>query len=153
MDASPVVTPRPAASREGAHHAWCVGSRSLDSVLLLVSGVIGSSNLSHRKMPDHCRIPVPLFLGVWIAGPVISLACAAFAEMGRCFRTPVGNTSIYAKRMGDLVPDFLTAGCCSVVADGGTIAALAVGFAAYMGADCSGDLARTRGLSRCSGSP
>ena len=86
MDASPVVTPRPAGPLKQAQPSLVRGLSLLDSVLLLVSGVIGSSIfLTAKDIAGPLPNPV-LFLGVWIAGAVISLfACAAFAELGSMF--------------------------------------------------------------------
>lgn len=58
----------------------------LDSVLLLVSGIIGSSIFLTAK-DIAGPLPQPaLFLLVWVLGAVISLcACFAFAELGSMF--------------------------------------------------------------------
>ena len=58
----------------------------LDSVLLLVSGIIGSSIfLTAKDIAGPLPQPV-LFLGVWVLGALISLgACVAFAELGSMF--------------------------------------------------------------------
>src|SRR5580704_3103888 len=88
------------------------GLSLLDSVLLLVSGIIGSSIFLTAK---DIAGPLPnstLFFLVWILGGVISLcACVAY---------------------GDLVA-FLYGWMLFAVANGGTIAALSVASAAYMG--------------------
>src|SRR5947207_8042806 len=62
------------------------GLSLLDSVLLLVSGIIGSSIFLTAK-DIAVALPHPtLFFLVWILGAVISLfACAAFAEMGSMY--------------------------------------------------------------------
>ncbi len=62
------------------------GLSLLDSVLLLVSGIIGSSIfLTARDIAGPLPQPM-LFLLVWVIGGVISLfGCVAFAELGSMF--------------------------------------------------------------------
>ena len=62
------------------------GLSLLDSVLLLVSGIIGSSIfLTAKDIAGPLPHPM-LFLGVWVIGGVISLfGCVAFAELGSMF--------------------------------------------------------------------
>src|SRR5512143_1824235 len=109
------------------------GLSLLDSVLLLVSGVIGSSIfLTAKDIAGPLPNPV-LFLGVWVAGAVISLfACAAFAELGSMFPDSGGQYIYLREAYGDLVA-FLYGWMLFAVANGGTIAALSVASAAYMG--------------------
>ena len=62
------------------------GLSLLDSVLLLVSGIIGSSIFLTAKDIAGALPHPALFFLVWILGAVISLfACAAFAEMGSMY--------------------------------------------------------------------
>src|SRR5512143_795674 len=109
------------------------GLSLLDSVLLLVSGVIGSSIfLTAKDIAGPLPNPV-LFLGVWVAGAVISLfACAAFAELGSMFPDSGGQYIYLREAYGDLVA-FLYGWMLFAVANGGTIAALSVAAAAYAG--------------------
>lgn len=105
----------------------------LDSVLLLVSGVIGSSIFLTAK--DIARpLPQPvLFLLVWVLGALISLcACFAFAELGSMFPDSGGQYIYLREAYGDLVA-FLYGWMLFAVANGGTIAALSVASAAYVG--------------------
>ncbi|MGA9074950.1 MAG: hypothetical protein WB368_12620, partial [Candidatus Sulfotelmatobacter sp.] len=62
------------------------GLSLLDSVLLLVSGIIGSSIfLTAKDIAGPLPQPM-LFLLVWVIGGVISLfGCVAFAELGSMF--------------------------------------------------------------------
>ena len=62
------------------------GLSLLDSVLLLVSGIIGSSIfLTAKDIAGPLPQPI-LFLLVWVIGGVISLfGCVAFAELGSMF--------------------------------------------------------------------
>jgi basic amino acid/polyamine antiporter, APA family len=105
----------------------------LDSVLLLVSGVIGSSIfLTAKDIAGPLPQPV-LFLLVWVLGAVISLcACFAFAELGSMFPDSGGQYIYLREAYGDLIA-FLYGWMLFSVANGGTIAALSVASAAYVG--------------------
>lgn len=105
----------------------------LDSVLLLASGIIGSSIfLTARDIATPLPQPV-LFLGVWVVGAVISLfGCVAFAELGSMFPDSGGQYIYLREAYGDLVA-FLYGWMLFSVANGGSIAALAVASAAYTG--------------------
>jgi APA family basic amino acid/polyamine antiporter len=109
------------------------GLSLLDSVLLLVSGIIGSSIfLTAKDIAGPLPQPV-LFLGVWVLGGVVSLfACVAFAELGSMFPDSGGQYVYLREAYGDLVA-FLYGWMLFAVANGGTIAALSVASAAYMG--------------------
>ena len=70
---------------------------------------------------------------VWLLGAVISLfACVAFAELGSMFPDSGGQYVYLREAYGDLVA-FLYGWMLFAVANGGTIAALSVASAAYMG--------------------
>src|SRR5438094_3496855 len=105
----------------------------LDSVLLLVGGIIGSSIFLTAK---DIAGPLPhpaLFLLVWVLGGVISLCgCFAFAELGSMFPDSGGQYVYLREAYGDL-PAFLYGWMLFSVANGGTIAALSVASAAYLG--------------------
>src|ERR1700688_1813858 len=109
------------------------GLSLLDSVLLLVSGIIGSSIFLTAK-DIAAPLPQPmLFLLVWVIGGVISLfGCAAFAELGSMFPESGGQYVYLREAYGDLVA-FLYGWMLFAVANGGTIAALTVAAAAYTG--------------------
>ncbi|MBZ5707466.1 MAG: amino acid permease [Acidobacteriia bacterium] len=109
------------------------GLSLLDSVLLLVSGIIGSSIfLTAKDIATPLPQPV-LFLLVWVLGGVVSLfACVAFAELGSMFPDSGGQYVYLREAYGDLVA-FLYGWMLFAVANGGTIAALSVASAAYMG--------------------
>ena len=109
------------------------GLSLLDSVLLLVSGIIGSSIfLTAKDIAGPLPQPV-LFLGVWVLGGVFSLfACVAFAELGSMFPDSGGQYVYLREAYGDLVA-FLYGWMLFAVANGGTIAALSVASAAYTG--------------------
>jgi basic amino acid/polyamine antiporter, APA family len=105
----------------------------LDSVLLLVSGIIGSSIFLTAKDVAG-PLPQPaLFLGVWVLGAVVSLfGCVAFAELGSMFPDSGGQYIYLREAYGDLIA-FLYGWMLFSVANGGTIAALSVASAAYVG--------------------
>src|SRR5271157_2789492 len=109
------------------------GLSLLDSVLLLVSGIIGSSIFLTAK---DIAGPLPnpkLFFLVWVLGGLISLcACVAFAELGSMFPDSGGQYVYLREAYGDLIA-FLYGWMLFAVANGGTIAALSVASAAYMG--------------------
>src|SRR6202163_728582 len=109
------------------------GLSLLDSVLLLAGGIIGSSIFLTAK---DIASPLPhplLFLLVWVLGGVISLcACVAFAELGSMSPDSGGQYVYLREAYGDL-PAFLYGWMLFSVANGGTIAALSVASAAYLG--------------------
>jgi APA family basic amino acid/polyamine antiporter len=109
------------------------GLSLLDSVLLLVSGIIGSSIfLTAKDIAGPLPHPFWFFL-VWVLGGAISLCvCAAFAELGSMFPDSGGQYIYLREAYGDLVA-FLYGWMLFAVANGGTIAALSVASAAYMG--------------------
>jgi basic amino acid/polyamine antiporter, APA family len=109
------------------------GLSLLDSVLLLVSGIIGSSIfLTAKDIAGPLPQPV-LFLAVWVLGALISLcACFAFAELGSMFPDSGGQYIYLREAFGDLIA-FLYGWMLFSVANGGTIAALCVASAAYLG--------------------
>src|SRR5271154_5384181 len=115
------------------HPTLVRGLGLLDSVLLLVSGIIGSSIfLTAKDIAGPLPQPI-LFLGVWVIGGVVSLfGCVAFAELGSMFPDSGGQYVYLREAYGDLVA-FLYGWMLFAVANGGTIAALAVASAAYMG--------------------
>src|SRR5256714_15516514 len=80
------------------------GLSLLDSVLLLVSGIIGSSIfLTAKDIAGPLPQPM-LFLLVWVIGGVVSLfGCVAFAELGSMV-PEVGGQYVYLREAyGDLV--------------------------------------------------
>src|ERR1700722_13086237 len=105
----------------------------LDSVLLLVGGIIGSSIfLTAKDIAGVLPHPV-LFLLVWFLGGGISMcACFAFAELGSMFPDSGGQYVYLREAYGDLTA-FLYGWMLFSVGNGGSIAALAVGTAAYLG--------------------
>jgi basic amino acid/polyamine antiporter, APA family len=128
----PTISP-PAKTESASQPTLIRGLSLLDSVLLLVSGIIGSSIFLTAK-DIAAPLPQPmLFLLVWVLGGVISLfGCVAFAELGSMFPDSGGQYIYLREAYGDLVA-FLYGWMLFAVANGGTIAALSVASAAYMG--------------------
>ena len=121
------------AETSGQQPSLVRGLSLLDSVLLLVSGIIGSSIfLTAKDIAGPLPNPTLFFL-VWVLGGVISLcACVAFAELGSMYPDSGGQYIYLREAYGDLVA-FLYGWMLFAVANGGTIAALSVASAAYMG--------------------
>src|SRR3981081_2869501 len=132
MNTAPVSV-APDAETSGQQPKLVRGLSLLDSVLLLVSGIIGSSIfLAAKDIAGPLPHPFWFFL-VWVLGGAISLcACVAFAELGSMFPDSGGQYIYLREAYGDLVA-FLYGWMLFAVANGGTIAALSVASAAYMG--------------------
>jgi APA family basic amino acid/polyamine antiporter len=132
MDSAAPPTQKPASGSQ-TQPTLVRGLSLLDSVLLLVSGVIGSSIfLTAKDIAGPLPQPM-LFLLVWVIGGVISLfGCVAFAELGSMFPESGGQYVYLREAYGDLVA-FLYGWMLFAVANGGTIAALSVASAAYTG--------------------
>ena len=133
MDSTATVSSSTENQPPGSQPTLVRGLSLLDSVLLLVSGVIGSSIfLTAKDIAGPLPQPV-LFLGVWVLGAVVSLfGCVAFAELGSMFPDSGGQYVYLREAYGDLVA-FLYGWMLFMVANGGTIAALSVASAAYAG--------------------
>src|SRR5215831_11786472 len=127
------VTDANEAEKSGSSPSLLRGLSLLDSILLLVSGIIGSSIfLTAKDIATPLPQPV-LFILVWVLGALISLcACFAFAELGAMFPDSGGQYIFLREAYGDLTA-FLYGWMLFTVANGGSIAALSVAAAAYMG--------------------
>jgi APA family basic amino acid/polyamine antiporter len=132
MDSAAPTTEKPASDSQ-PQTTLIRGLSLLDSVLLLVSGIIGSSIfLTAKDIAGPLPQPM-LFLLVWVIGGVVSLfGCAAFAELGSIFPESGGQYIYLREAYGDLVA-FLYGWMLFAVANGGSIAALSVASAAYTG--------------------
>jgi basic amino acid/polyamine antiporter, APA family len=132
MDSS-AVSPDIAVSKAEAKPSLVRGLSLLDSILLLAGGIIGSSIFLTAK---DIAGPLPhpaLFLLVWVMGALISMCAAfAFAELGSMFPDSGGQYVYLREAFGDLIA-FLYGWMLFAVANGGTIAALSVASAAYLG--------------------
>src|ERR1700675_4507762 len=115
----PVASPESLA-RTDAEPTLVRGLSLLDSVLLLVGGIIGSSIfLPAKDIAGPLPHPI-LFLLVWVLGGVISMcACFAFAELGSMFPDSGGQYVYLREAYGDL-PAFLYGWMLFSVANGGS---------------------------------
>jgi APA family basic amino acid/polyamine antiporter len=104
-----------------------------DSILLLAGGIIGSGIfLTAKDVAVNTRQPW-LFLFVWVIGMGMALlACFAFAELGAMFPSAGGQYVYMREAYGDAA-GFLYGWMYFLVSATGTVAALAVGFATYLG--------------------
>src|SRR3979411_2640848 len=133
MDSATTIPPTASSEKTNSQPMLVRGLGLLDSVLLLVSGIIGSSIFLTAK-DIAAPLPHPAwFLMVWVLGGLISLcACFAFAELGSMFPDSGGQYVYLREAYGDLVA-FLYGWMLFSVANGGSIAALSVGAAASTG--------------------
>src|SRR6201987_1579663 len=129
----PLAAEATATTRADPQPSLVRGLSLLDSILLLVGGIIGSSIfLTAKDIAGPLPHPV-LFLLVWVLGALISLcACFAFAELGSMFPDSGGQYIYLREAYGDLIA-FLYGWMLFAVANGGSIAALSVASAAYTG--------------------
>jgi APA family basic amino acid/polyamine antiporter len=104
-----------------------------DSILLLAGGIIGSGIfLTAQDVAARTRYPL-LFLALWALGAGITLlACFAFAELGGMFPAAGGQYVYMREAYGDAA-GFLYGWMYFTVSATGTMAALGVGFATYLG--------------------
>ncbi len=104
-----------------------------DAILLLAGGIIGSGIfLTAQDVATRTRYP-QLFLAVWVIGALITLlACFAFAELGSMFPEAGGQYVYMREAYGDAA-GFLYGWMYFAVSATGTMAALGVGFATYLG--------------------
>jgi basic amino acid/polyamine antiporter, APA family len=104
-----------------------------DCILLLAGGIIGSGIfLTAQDVASKARYPL-LFLGLWALGAAITLlACFAFAELGGMFPAAGGQYVYMREAYGDAA-GFLYGWMYFTVSATGTMAALGVGFATYLG--------------------
>src|SRR5690242_2609718 len=104
-----------------------------DLVLLVIGGSIGSGIfLTPQSVAGNLRTPIP-FLLVWLPGLVVTLAgCFSFAELGSMF-PETGGQYVYLRRAYGNFIGFLFGWMIFTVNMTGGTAALAVGFAQYVG--------------------
>ena len=109
------------------------GLSLMDSILLMVGGIIGSAIwLTAGQIADEVRQP-SLFLLVWVAGGFISLlACFAVAELGAMY-PEAGGQYVYLREAYGEFPAFLFGWMNFSVGNSGSVASLCVGFAEYTG--------------------
>lgn len=104
-----------------------------DAILLLAGGIIGSGIfLTAKSIAVNTRLPW-LFITVWVIGVGMALlACFAFAELGAMFPQAGGQYVYMREAYGDTA-GFLYGWMYFAVSATGTVAALGVGFATYLG--------------------
>jgi APA family basic amino acid/polyamine antiporter len=119
------------AAQKGSRLGLVRGLSLLDSVLLLVGGIVGSGIfLAVKGAAQPLRHPAA-FLGIWVLGGAISLlACFAFAELGAMYPESGGQYVYLREAYGEFWA-FLFGWMVFSVNFTGTIAALGVGFAEY----------------------
>jgi len=104
-----------------------------DSILLLAGGIIGSGIfLTAQQVATNTRYPW-LFLVIWVVGLCVTLlACFAFAELGGMYPEAGGQYVYMREAYGDAA-GFFYGWMYFTVSATGTMAALGVGFATYLG--------------------
>ncbi len=109
------------------------GLSAWDGVLLVIGGVIGSAIF---LVPKDVALALPspvLFLGIWVAGGVLSLMGAlVFAELGAMLPEAGGQYTYLREAFGDLAA-FLYGWLMFVAGNTGGIATIAVATAVYLG--------------------
>ncbi|HEU5402042.1 MAG TPA: amino acid permease [Terriglobales bacterium] len=105
-----------------------------DAVLLIVGGIVGTGIfLTSNDVAADTRFP-SVFLAAWVAGMIVSwLASVSVAELGSMFPEAGGQYIYLREAYGELVA-FLYGWMIFTVNVCGSLAAIAVGFAYYMGA-------------------
>jgi APA family basic amino acid/polyamine antiporter len=105
----------------------------LDSLMLLVGGIVGSAIFMTARDTAQSLPSPALFLLVWVAGGLVSLmACFAFAELGAMFPQAGGQYVYFREAFGEL-PAFLYGWMYFAVVGPATTAALSVACAKYLG--------------------
>src|ERR1700742_1675704 len=104
-----------------------------DAILLLAGGIIGSGIfLTAKSIAVNTRFPW-LFIAIWVIGVGMALlACFAFAELGAMFPQAGGQYVYMREAYGDTA-GFLYGWMYFAVSATGTVAALGVSFATYLG--------------------
>ncbi len=109
------------------------GLSAWDGVLLVIGGVIGSAIFLVPKDVAFALPSPALFLGIWVAGGVLSLMGAlVFAELGAMLPEAGGQYTYLREAFGDLAA-FLYGWLMFVAGNTGGIATIAVATAVYLG--------------------
>ncbi|KPK66114.1 hypothetical protein AMJ82_12045 [candidate division TA06 bacterium SM23_40] len=104
-----------------------------DSVMMMVGIVIGSGIFLTTGIMAQSIPSVPLLLLAWVVGGLLTLSGAlTFAELGAAM-PEAGGQYVYLREAYGNLAAFLFGWILFLVAMGGSIAALAVGFAEYLG--------------------
>lgn len=133
-EAVPKRLPNPAAPVHEQKAGLVRGMSLTDAVLLIVGGIVGTGIfLTSNDVAAATRVPI-VFIGAWVAGMVVSwLASVSVAELGSMFPEAGGQYVYLREAYGELVA-FLYGWMIFSVNVCGSLAAIAVGFAYYMGA-------------------
>ncbi len=127
------TVPSPATTTKSESQPSLVRGLSLmDSVLLLTGGIIGAGVfLTPKDIAAVLHTP-SLFIGIWaVGGAITMLGCLAFAELGAMYPEAGGQYLYLREAYGDFIA-FLYGWMVFTVYNTGGIAALAVGFGAYL---------------------
>jgi len=127
------TVPSPATTTTSESQPSLVRGLSLmDSVLLLTGGIIGAGVfLTPKEIAAVLHTP-SLFIGIWaVGGAITMLGCLAFAELGAMYPEAGGQYLYLREAYGDFIA-FLYGWMVFTVYNTGGIAALAVGFGAYL---------------------
>jgi len=109
------------------------GLSAWDGVLLVIGGVIGSAIFLVPKDVAEALPSPALFLGIWVAGGVLSLMGAlVFSELGAMLPEAGGQYTYLREAFGDLAA-FLYGWLMFVAGNAGGIATIAVATAVYLG--------------------
>ncbi|UCG85472.1 MAG: amino acid permease [Gemmatimonadota bacterium] len=104
-----------------------------DSIMMMVGIVVGSGIFLTTGIMAQSIPSAPLLLLAWLAGGLLTLTGAlTFAELGAALPHAGGQYVYLREAYGDLA-GFLFGWILFLVAMGGSIAALGVGFAEYVG--------------------
>src|SRR2546430_7173814 len=139
------TVPSPATTTTSESQPSLVRGLSLmDSVLLLTGGIIGAGVfLTPKEIAAVLHTP-SLFIGIWaVGGAITMLGCLAFAELGAMYPEAGGQYLYLREAYGDFIA-FLYGWMVFTVYNTGGIAALAVGFGAYLAPVVPGDRKSTR---------
>jgi APA family basic amino acid/polyamine antiporter len=136
---TPTVEPGPAASAPSAAPPAAQDARlvrglgALDATLLTVGAVIGTGIFLTTSDMARALPHAGWILAVWVVGGLLTLAGAlSYAELGAMFPHAGGMYRYLDEAYGKL-PAFLFGWACFLIIMSGGIAALAIGFATYLG--------------------
>jgi APA family basic amino acid/polyamine antiporter len=108
------------------------GLSARDAVFIVIGGVVGSAIFLTPQQVAQALPSPPLFLFVWIAGGLVSLMGAiSLAELGAMFPEAGGQYVYFREAYGEIA-GFLYGWLTFVSGSSGSIATLAVAFAAFL---------------------
>lgn len=133
-EAASKPSPDPPGTTNGQKASLVRAMSLADAVLLIVGGIVGTGIfLTSNDVAASTRIPI-VFIAAWVAGMVVSwLASVSVAELGSMFPEAGGQYVYLREAYGELAA-FLYGWMIFSINVCGSVAAIAVGFAYYMGA-------------------